>query len=182
GARALVDRDGWRLEVEPTLWRRGQEAVAHIDRAVPAALHVPTPALGTTEIPRPLGVRERRRMAFRQEWRYARERLGLVGLLGLGVFFLAILLVLAALTVANGAYSMIAWALIVVGSIVTYALFRMMEWRDGRRALREFETIQDEDEEPGPASQQTVVGERGAGTESPPLPDEDDQASATKSR
>ena len=41
GARQLVGRDGWALGVDPSQWRNGRTAVAALDAAVPAALHLP---------------------------------------------------------------------------------------------------------------------------------------------
>ncbi|MFG1814444.1 hypothetical protein ACGFIF_11805 [Kribbella sp. NPDC049174] len=53
GGRLLIRRDGYQLPIEPTLWNRGQEAVATVDGAASAALRVPMPAREPDEIPRP---------------------------------------------------------------------------------------------------------------------------------
>lgn len=51
GGRMLIRRDGYQLPIEPALWKDGQQAVATVDAAVPAALRVPMPAREPDEIP-----------------------------------------------------------------------------------------------------------------------------------
>lgn len=61
GGRHLVDKDGWGIVVEPTMWRGGRRAVNEIDRLVPAHLHVLMPERSPDDIPRPASVVERYR-------------------------------------------------------------------------------------------------------------------------
>ncbi|MEV0284217.1 hypothetical protein AB0H36_08880 [Kribbella sp. NPDC050820] len=51
GGRMLIRRDGYQLPIEPALWKDGQQAVATVDAAVPAALRVPMPAREPDAIP-----------------------------------------------------------------------------------------------------------------------------------
>lgn len=44
GARHLIDHRGWGLTLEPEAWHRGATLITHLDRAVPAQLHLPQPA------------------------------------------------------------------------------------------------------------------------------------------
>lgn len=53
GARLLTGLDGFTVGIEPTLWDGGAEAVAAIDRHVPAGLVVPMPARPAENIPAP---------------------------------------------------------------------------------------------------------------------------------
>ncbi|GAB2675575.1 peptidase M16 family protein [Kribbella swartbergensis] len=52
GGRVLIRRDGYQLPIEPTLWNRGQEAVAAVDASISPDLRVPLPAREPDEIPR----------------------------------------------------------------------------------------------------------------------------------
>jgi hypothetical protein len=51
GGRQLIRHDGYQLQVEPTLWQQGPEAIAMLDSAVPRALHIPLPERPQDEIP-----------------------------------------------------------------------------------------------------------------------------------
>ncbi|GAA0939507.1 hypothetical protein GCM10009554_29340 [Kribbella koreensis] len=51
GGRRLVRQDGFQVPVEPTLWRKGREAVALVDAAVPEGLRIPLPARSPEQIP-----------------------------------------------------------------------------------------------------------------------------------
>jgi zinc protease len=51
GGRRLVRQDGFQVPVEPTLWRKGPEAVALVDAALPEGLRIPLPARSPEEIP-----------------------------------------------------------------------------------------------------------------------------------
>ncbi|MFI5713638.1 hypothetical protein [Kribbella sp. NPDC051620] len=51
GGRRLIRQDGFQVPVEPTLWRKGSEAVALVDAAVPEQLRIPLPARSREEIP-----------------------------------------------------------------------------------------------------------------------------------
>jgi hypothetical protein len=81
GGRQLVVVDGWSVNVEPTLWRRGQRAVEEIDALVPADLHLPQPARDPGGVPKPasLLLRYRQRLAVTA-----------AGAAGFGVLVLAI--------------------------------------------------------------------------------------------
>lgn len=88
GARCLIRRDGYRLTVEPSLWRDGMAAVAALDAALPATLQVGLPARPASEIPRP-------RVDKRQRRRYYAEQFGHspAGWTALFVFFVVLILV-----------------------------------------------------------------------------------------
>jgi len=60
GGRKLIRRDGYQVVIEPGLWRRGQDAVAMVDSAVPRRLHVVLPERAEDEIPRTTVTRRRR--------------------------------------------------------------------------------------------------------------------------
>ncbi|GAA0572451.1 hypothetical protein HPO96_18005 [Kribbella sandramycini] len=52
GGRQLIRHDGYQVQVEPTFWRRGAQAVALLDSAIPAALHIRLPERPKDQIPR----------------------------------------------------------------------------------------------------------------------------------
>jgi hypothetical protein len=54
GAREVVARDGWSIDVEPTLWSAGAEATRGMDAMVPADLHIPMLSRGPDRVPRPM--------------------------------------------------------------------------------------------------------------------------------
>lgn len=51
GGRHLIRQDGYQVTVEPTLWRKGQQAVALVDSGVPRRLHIPMPERTAEQIP-----------------------------------------------------------------------------------------------------------------------------------
>lgn len=59
GGRRLVAEDGWSLMVEPNLWRRGPDAVAELDAAVPPSLHIPVDDRPYDQRPQPLPAKTR---------------------------------------------------------------------------------------------------------------------------
>jgi hypothetical protein len=60
GGRVLIRLDGYRLTVEPSLWRHGQAAVSAIDALIPADRVVAMPARPADLIPKPtVGRRDR---------------------------------------------------------------------------------------------------------------------------
>jgi hypothetical protein len=62
GGRQLIRYDGYQVLVEPTLWRRGSQAVALLDAAIPPALHIRLPERPKDQIPQ---VKVRRIDTFR---------------------------------------------------------------------------------------------------------------------
>jgi hypothetical protein len=54
GAREVVARDGWSINVEPTLWTAGAEATRGMDAMVPADLHIPMLARDRDRVPKPM--------------------------------------------------------------------------------------------------------------------------------
>lgn len=52
GAREVVARDGWSINVEPTLWSAGAEATRGMDAMVPPDLHIPM--LPRERVPQPM--------------------------------------------------------------------------------------------------------------------------------
>lgn len=54
GGREVVGRDGWTVKFEPTLWARGEQAVAAVDRLVPDQLRLPMPDRAPEIVPRPM--------------------------------------------------------------------------------------------------------------------------------
>jgi len=51
GGRQLIRHDGYQVQVEPTVWRNGSQAVALLDAAVPPALHIRLPERPKEQIP-----------------------------------------------------------------------------------------------------------------------------------
>ncbi|MFC9690713.1 hypothetical protein ACFTSF_19340 [Kribbella sp. NPDC056951] len=51
GGRQLIRHDGYQVQVEPTLWHHGSQAVALLDSAVPSALHIRLPERPKDQIP-----------------------------------------------------------------------------------------------------------------------------------
>jgi zinc protease len=51
GGRSLIRQDGYQVTVEPTLWHKGEQAVALVDSGVPRALHIPLPERTPDQIP-----------------------------------------------------------------------------------------------------------------------------------
>jgi zinc protease len=52
GGRQLIRRDGYQLQLEPTLWKGGRQAVAIVDASVSPAVRVPMPVRAPEAIPR----------------------------------------------------------------------------------------------------------------------------------
>ena len=69
GARCLVGRDGYQLQVEPTVWRAGAEAVTAIDDCIDARIYVPMPARRDESIPKPTVTTRQRVRYFRTKYR-----------------------------------------------------------------------------------------------------------------
>lgn len=61
GGRLLIDRKGYSLEIEPTMWRRGDALVEAVDAQLPERVRVPMPARKPDEIPQPAPARRRYR-------------------------------------------------------------------------------------------------------------------------
>ena len=83
GRRHLVRSDGYGLTVDPSQWHRGQEAVAELDRVVPASLHLPHPADNLSNRPPRLG--------WFARWRPALTRNAVRGLVSKPALFLVFL-------------------------------------------------------------------------------------------
>lgn len=66
GARHLIGRDGFRVQVEPTLWHDGHTIPALIDAAVPQRRVVPRPQRPAEQIPQP---QTSRRQRLRARWK-----------------------------------------------------------------------------------------------------------------
>ncbi len=54
GGRRVVSRDGWTLDVEPTMWAGGDRLAERVDQLVDRDRHLPVAARPTDSVPRPL--------------------------------------------------------------------------------------------------------------------------------
>ncbi len=70
GGRVLIRRDGYQVEVEPTLWREGTRAVALIDAAAPPALRIAAPDRPAHAIPRSPTPRQRALAGVVNHWNF----------------------------------------------------------------------------------------------------------------
>ena len=60
GARSIIRTDGYKLNLEPTLWRNGHEAVTMLDRLTGTELQVRLPARDPADVPQPRTTRRQR--------------------------------------------------------------------------------------------------------------------------
>lgn len=65
GAREVVARDGWSINVEPTLWVAGVDATRGVDVMVPPDLHIPMMARDRDRVPQPMSWGARARLVLR---------------------------------------------------------------------------------------------------------------------
>jgi hypothetical protein len=56
GGRRVIARDGWTIDLEPTLWHGGEAAVNDLDRIVPKGRHLPAAARDVAHVPRPMSL------------------------------------------------------------------------------------------------------------------------------
>ncbi len=68
GARAVVDRAGWSIAVEPTMWVAGETAVRCVDAMVPEDLHIPMLDRDEDAVPQPASWWARARYLARSLW------------------------------------------------------------------------------------------------------------------
>lgn len=83
GGRDVIGVDGWGLSVEPTLWRRGGEAVDGVDALAGVDRILPMPPRPADRVPRPAP-------AHRLLWRWLRPWLPALGVLVLGLVLAAV--------------------------------------------------------------------------------------------
>ncbi len=110
GRREVVDRDGWSIVVEPTLWRKGDAARSAIDAMVPDELHLPLPDRGPELVPRPVSALRRLSFVAREGWAVLRARSALI-LLVVGVPVVGVAVVTAGMGLGGvlGAFALGAW-------------------------------------------------------------------------
>lgn len=68
GARRVMGVRGWAVQLEPTLFRDGEAAVALVDSGVPASLRVPVDARAAQDVPARPSVAERWKARARAIW------------------------------------------------------------------------------------------------------------------
>ena len=108
GGRQVVDKDGWSIAVEPTLWRRGRAAVAAVDALVPCDLHLAMPDRGPDRVPRPASARRRASHVGRQLWMALRAQYVFV-LLALSLPLLAVAFATVGMGALAGLFALGAW-------------------------------------------------------------------------
>lgn len=107
GGRQVVDANGWILNIEPTLWRRGQQAIQNLDERIPSNKVVRLPSRAS--VPKPLSPWELVRASARK----LRSTLAILG----GVALVAIALAVYLATPA-GTRSPSGGAALVTGTVI----------------------------------------------------------------
>jgi zinc protease len=120
GGRQLIREDGFQVTLEPTLWRKGQQAVALVDSAVPRPLHIPLPERSADRIPQD----KVRRIDKVRAWTNSPK---------VWIPFLVVVIILGALAIdTEDIPGILTRVLVVAAAVTVITLFK--QYRSGRKS------------------------------------------------